>query len=344
VLTESDIGHRVVVRRVAGERDGRPVFTDLLGQLVRLDARELELRPDRDGDHPVVVPLPDVLAAKRVPPRRHRIGAEELERIAARTWPAPRTEPLGGWLLRFGEGFTSRANTALVTGDPGTDLPTALDRVTAWYRALHRRPAVQLPLPAAADVDAHLEAAGWPADPTVHVLTASLADVTTGGPAEAATGGAAGAGAAGAAALDLAITREPAEDWLAMAGARKGSLPAAARAILTGPEQRAFAEIRHPGETGEAGEAGHAGRLVAIGRGAISDGWLGITLVEVVPELRRRGLARWVLRALVDWAAGHGATDAFLQVEEHNEAARALYRGAGFRLHHTYRYRRHPDG
>lgn len=320
MLSESDIGHRVVVRRVAGERDGRPLLTDLLGELLRLDAHELELRPDRDSDHPVVVALPDVLAAKRIPPRRRRVDAEELERIAARTWPAPTTEPLGDWLLRYGEGFTSRANTALVTGDPGTDLPAALDRVVAWYRSRNRRPAVQLPLPAADDVDAHLDAAGWPAAPSVHVLTASLAETSTPAPK------------AGTDELGLEITRDPAEDWLAVAGARKGSLPAAARAILTGPELRAFAEIRQT----------TSGRLVAIGRGAISDGWLGVTLVEVVPELRRRGLARWILRALVDWAVEHGATDAFLQVEAHNEAARALYRDAGFRLHHTYRYRRHP--
>jgi N-acetylglutamate synthase len=322
MLSRSDIGHRVVVRRVAGERDGRPLFTDLLGELLRLDATELELRPDRAPDHPVVIPLPDVLAAKRVPPRRHRVAIEDLERIANATWPAPRTEPLGDWLLRYAEGWTSRANTALVTGTPGTDLETALDRVMTWYRALHRRPAVQLPLPAAADVDAHLEAEGWPADPTVHVMTARLAEVAT----ERAGGTEAGG-------LSLGITQDPAEDWLAVAGARKGSLPAAARAILTGPETRAFVEIRQPGQPGE---------LVAIGRGAISDGWLGITLVEVLPEMRRRGLARWVLRALVDWAVEEGATDAFLQVEERNEAARALYRGAGFRLHHTYRYRRCP--
>jgi ribosomal protein S18 acetylase RimI-like enzyme len=336
MLSGSDIGHRVVVRRVAGERDGRPVFTDLLGELLRLDAAELELRPDRDHDHPVIIPLPDVLAAKRVPPRRRRVAIDDLERIAARTWPAPRTEPLGGWLLRYAEGWTGRANTALVTGDPGTDLRTAVDRVTAWYRALDRRPAVQLPLPAAADVDAYLDAEGWPADPTVHVMTAGLAEVTAAGKNEPEGGKEAMAAWPG-----LEITHEPAKDWLEMAGARKGNLPAAARAILTGPEVRAFVEIR---QTTEPGQPGQPGSLIAIGRGAICDGWLGITLVEVVPGMRRRGLARTVLGALVDWAAEHGASDAFLQVEERNEAARALYRGAGFRLHHTYRYRRHPGG
>lgn len=336
MLSRADIGHRVVVRRVAGERDGRPLFSDLLGELLRLDATELELRPDRDRDRPVVVPLPAVVAAKRVPPRRHRITAEDLELIAARTWPAPRAEPLGGWLLRYAEGWTSRANSALVTGDPGTDLSTAIARVTAWYRDLDRRPAVQLPLPAAADVDAYLTARGWPADPTVHVMTAALAAVVTAGPTRpAGTDDQDGTELAGG---RLRITQEPAEDWLELAGARKGGLPAAAKAILTGPDLRAFVEIRLPSPA----PGTSPGELVAIGRGAVSDGWLGVTLVEVIPALRRRGFARQVLDALVGWGVGHGASDAFLQVEERNEAARALYRGAGFRLHHTYHYRRHP--
>jgi GNAT superfamily N-acetyltransferase len=315
MLSSDDIGHRVVVRRVVGERAGRPLFADVLGELVRLDGAELAVRPDRDPGTPVVIPLPTVVAAKRVPPRRHRIGAEELERIAARTWPAPRTEPLGGWLLRHADGWTGRANTALVAGDPGTDLPTAVDRVVAWYRALGHRPACQLPLPAAADVDAYLAARGWPADPTVHVLTAPLERIDAGE-------------ARGGPAVELA--GEPASDWLAMAGARKGGLPPAAVSVLTGPEKRIFVERR----SGD--------RLIAIGRGAVVDGWLGITLVEVVPAERRKGLARQILAALVEWAAGQGAHDAFLQVQEANAAARALYRGAGFRLHHTYRYRRSP--
>ncbi|MDX6274401.1 MAG: hypothetical protein QOJ92_1611, partial [Frankiales bacterium] len=33
-LDVHDVGHRVVVRRFAGERDGRPLFSDLLGELV----------------------------------------------------------------------------------------------------------------------------------------------------------------------------------------------------------------------------------------------------------------------------------------------------------------------
>jgi predicted GNAT family acetyltransferase len=41
-------------------------------------------------------------------------------------------------------------------------------------------------------------------------------------------------------------------------------------------------------------------------------------------------------QALAQWATTIGARRAFLQVEERNEAAVALYARLGFTTHHTY--------
>lgn len=81
----------------------------------------------------------------------------------------------------------------------------------------------------------------------------------------------------------------------------------------------------------------------AVGRGAVTsapDGtpWLGISSVRVSPAHRRQGHARAVCEALLDWGAGTGARQAYVQVEVDNHAAIALYTGLGFRLHHQTRY------
>lgn len=55
----------MVIRYVAGERDGRPLFTDALGDLVGASDTELTVRT-RKGL--VTVPVDRVVAGKRVPP------------------------------------------------------------------------------------------------------------------------------------------------------------------------------------------------------------------------------------------------------------------------------------
>ncbi|MDQ1647916.1 MAG: N-acetylglutamate synthase, partial [Cryptosporangiaceae bacterium] len=62
MLSGNDVGHRVVVRRVAGERDGRPVYSDILGEL-REWGDELVVRTADGRD--VAVPRALVAAGKR---------------------------------------------------------------------------------------------------------------------------------------------------------------------------------------------------------------------------------------------------------------------------------------
>ncbi len=56
-------------------------------------------------------------------------GVPELERLAARTWRGLEEERYGEWLLRAGGGFTGRANSVLVLGDPPAD------RLVSWLAA-----------------------------------------------------------------------------------------------------------------------------------------------------------------------------------------------------------------
>ncbi|MET0416439.1 MAG: GNAT family N-acetyltransferase, partial [Actinoplanes sp.] len=125
----------------------------------------------------------------------------------------------------------------------------------------------------------------------------------------------------------------PSEGWLAVAAGRKGGLPDAARHVLTAVDQVRFAHLYVDGT------------LMAIGRGTVTGQgrWLGLSLIEVLPAARRQGLARRVIADLAAWGASVGATHAFLQVEQHNAAAVALYQRLGFTTHHTYLTRVAPD-
>jgi hypothetical protein len=77
---------------------------------------------------------------------------------------------------------------------------------------------------------------------------------------------------------------------------------------------------------------------VAQGLAAYADDWVGFRSIEVAPTHRRRGLARTIMAALLEWGAELGATTAYLQVLGHNEPALALYDSMGFQTHHAYAY------
>ncbi|MFG1676554.1 GNAT family N-acetyltransferase [Micromonospora sp. NPDC049282] len=313
MLRQQDVGHRIVVRRIVGIREGRPLFSDALGELVELSETHITLATDGG---PLRVPVGQVHRAKRVPPARRPTAAAviALETAADEAWPAPVRGRVGDWRLRAAAGWTGRANSALPIGDPDRPLPEALDAVQRWY-AEHGQPAlVNTPLPLAAPVGAELDARGWTSRPPVLVQTAPLGTLTRAPERPAADR------------PPVALPGAPADDWLAVAADRKGGLPEAARHVLTAVDRIRFAELRVDG------------RLLAVGRGTVTGGgrWLGVSLLEVLPEARRQGLAGAVVRALAGWGAAEGATHAFLQVEQSNVGAVALYRRLGFTTHHTY--------
>jgi N-acetylglutamate synthase len=244
---------------------------------------------------------------------RSPLDVADLERLAARGWRGSEEAALGEWLLRAGGGFTGRANSVLVAGDPDLPLPDAVDAVTAWYRDRGLRPCAQLPGRQARSADAAFAAAGWARDEDVLVLTAPLSPAPDGG-------------------VPVDLSPTPDDAWLAGYHHRGRPLPPTARAVLTNAEDVVFASVRLD-----------EGPPAAVARGVVTDDWLGVAAVTVAEEHRRRGLATAVMAALQRWGAGRGASWVYLQVTSSNAPARALYRSAGFIEHHRYHYRSAVD-
>jgi len=246
---------------------------------------------------------------------------DTLERIAAGHWQGGETDALGHWMLRAGNGFTGRANSALAIGDPGLPLDAALAAVTDWYRARNLPPMVAVPrsLSGGSSLDDLLAERRWPARPgPAYVMTAAVA-----GPAGALSF---------PAGTRLHMDPEPDDAWLSLYHYRGTSvLPPVARQILTSAPWQAFASIRDT-----------ARRPVAIARLSVGGGWAGITAVEVAADQRRRGLGTLITQAVRAQAARQGVGQVFLQVETTNTSARALYERCGFAYSHWYQYRVAP--
>ena len=321
MLRRQDVGHRVVVRRIVGVSQERTLYSDALGELVDLTETDLTIATEKGT---LRVPLDEVHRAKRVPAARRPPAADviALELAANDAWPAPIQSRLGSWILRAAGNWTGRANSALAVGDPDRTLEAAIDAVVEWYSAHGQQPLINAPMPLAAPVNAALDRRGWTARPLTLVQTSPIGSLM----------------AAILARGDLPpveLADSAGEDWFAMVAEHKGTLSATAESVLTAVPDVVFARV-HDAD----------GDLIAVARGAVTgpDRWLGISLLQTAPAARRRGIAQQVLGGLAQWATQRGSTRAYLQVEERNAAAVALYGRVGFSTHHTYLTREAPAG
>ncbi|MDX2296251.1 MULTISPECIES: GNAT family N-acetyltransferase [Streptomyces] len=320
-VTSADVGKRVSVRYVTDSPSEGERFTDAVGVLTSWDAGVLTIT--RKSGETVRIPEPRLVAGKVVPaaPARRRGPAAtfpELSRAAARAWQPVESEMLGEWTLRAADGFTRRANSVLPAGDPGLPVADALAVVREWY-ADRKLPAyVQTATGAEGTqelLSAELERLGWTREVTAELRIAALAPLADREPGP----------------VEVRLSRTPDEAWLRRYQRFTATSPAVRQVLGAGPSVW-FASVAGTGEV-----------PAAIGRCVVDGRWAGFLAIEVDPELRRRGLATAVMTALARQALDEGASAAWLQVESDNEAARALYEGMGFAVHHHYHHYRQAE-
>jgi ribosomal protein S18 acetylase RimI-like enzyme len=235
--------------------------------------------------------------------RRSPDLAAELDPLADAAFPAAQREELDGWVLRADPGRHRRTRAAWPRTAGTLPLAARVDALERWYADRGLPGRVQL------------TPASQPAGLDDLLATRGwVVDAPSGvwtaplSDLRATTGG-----------WDVAVADRPDPAWWTVGGA-----DAAVLGRVTVP--CAYA---------------HCGAAAA--RGALDGGWLGIYEVATAPDARRRGAASAVIAALAAWGAARGAHAAYLQVEDHNAAARALYTRLGMQRSYGYRYRLAPE-
>ena len=234
-----------------------------------------------------------------------------LEPIAARGWPAAVSARLGGWRLHASAGQSGRINTCWPLDAPDRSVEEAIAAAEAWYASRGMTPRFKIvegcshPL----DLAERLAARGYtPRTPTLTMV----------GPL------------AGALDPDATILDEPDVAFRQVFADPAFGHDADARerleALARVPRPRAFALIRVDGAP------------AAVGVSAIEADWAGIMGMRTSPSFRRQGLARRIFRTLTAAAAKSGARRGYLQVEEGNASAIALYEAEDFASKYRYRY------
>jgi ribosomal protein S18 acetylase RimI-like enzyme len=310
-IPEALFGARVSLRHRVGTRDGRPLYSDAVGELGTAGAEAVVVATRRG---PVRVERAAVVAVRAVPPappRRAPLAAvARLEGLCADAWPAPVDRPLGRWRLRAADGWTGRANAALAVGDPGMPVAAALAQVRRFAAEHGIGPRVHVPV--GSPWERAVTAEGWVLD-VGHAAGAESSVLV--GPLD------------GEPDPRVELAEHPSPEWWALA--LDGPPTPTQRRVLDpgAPLRTAFGLLRGP-----------SGEALGQVRAAVVADHLHVSVLRVAPAARRRGMATALMATAAAWGREQGARWSVLQVAVHNTAAVALYGRLGHVEHHRYRY------
>lgn len=237
-----------------------------------------------------------------------------LEEASLNSLPGLQTLLYDGWILRYGAGYTGRANS--VTALYGSTLETEekIDFCERFYQERGLKPAFRLTHHSQPEsLDSLLEARGYRLGRGTSVKTLALTQeypLPTEG---------------------LSLEAKPTQAWLEtffrMREQSEDYLPTLQAILENVPSRCAYATLSQEDET------------VAVGLAIVENGLVGFFDITTHPEQRKRGFGRQMMHALLQWGRENGAQDAFLQVMQDNLPALKLYESLGFQEVYTYWYR-----
>lgn len=238
-----------------------------------------------------------------------------LESRLVNAWPSFEVELADGWLMRFAEGYSKRANAATPILPGATLDPALVDHVRQAFAERGVSPCFRLTGVEDGSADAVLADAGFVLyDPSL-CLVAPLGNELV---------------------RDTAVVIRPAPkpDWIAAAaaayGGDKSNADRLGRIVRMIREPAAFATVMLDEEP------------AAWGLAVAERGYVGLYDIVVSPNLRGIGIGRRLVESLMAWGHGQGASRAYLQMRESNDVAHALYRSLGFGTAYRYTHRVQP--
>jgi GNAT superfamily N-acetyltransferase len=238
-----------------------------------------------------------------------------LERLAFRAWPSLETVEYDGWVLRFANGYTKRANSVNPHFGSTLPVPEKVAHCETLYEARGLPTIFRLtPFSRPTKLDRALADRGYDLFDRSLVMTTSLnraQDLEIGSVLHV-------QGDMWFAAFDRLCRLDP----ITQATHR--------RIIETAQEKSCFALIERDSEP------------IACGLGVLVDSAVGLFDLLTGEAHRHRGHGTAVAGSILRWAHDHGARTAFLQIHSENEPARRLYEGFGFEVAYPYWYRAKP--
>jgi GNAT superfamily N-acetyltransferase len=240
-----------------------------------------------------------------------------IEELSLNNWPAFSTLLYDGWVLRFAEGYTKRANSISPLYSSSMDLNHKIGQCESLY-ARNRLPTVFKITPFAQPehLDRVLADRGYATlDPTsVQVRTLDLIGEPT----------------LPTATIDEQL-RMPWIEQFCRISRLDETAKASITRLLSGIRTKAgYISLRHEDQ------------VVACGLGVIERGWIGLYDIVADAPYRNRGFAEQMILHLLRWGKQQGASHSYLAVAANNAPALRLYAKLGYKETYRYWYRVAP--
>ncbi len=241
---------------------------------------------------------------------------QRIEEASLNAWPSLQQMLYDGWVVRFSNGYTKRANSINPVYGGSLDPDEKIAVCEKLYRDQNLPVIFRLTsFGAPPGLDSMLARRGYQQIEPSWAMHADLHE------------------------LDLtrapALREEPLDAWLALFYTLSGEADAphrdTHRTMLKTMAARCFFV-----------SLVDAGQVVSCGLGVLEHDYFGLFNLVTAPEQRTRGYGVQLVGGMLAWAKAQGATHAYLQVLGSNASARHVYNKVGFQDCYSYWYRVTP--
>lgn len=240
--------------------------------------------------------------------------ARRIEELSLNHWPALSTLFYDGWVLRFADGYTKRANSVQPLYPSSRDLKEKVETCEKIYAENGLGTVFKMtPFAEPESLDPFLAERGYAVVDPVLIQTMELRRLR---PPDI-----------GTVEIKETITAEWIGHFCRLGGADPRFAGVMGRMLSNLRTKRGFATLAHED------------RVIACGMAVVEREFVGLYDIVVDERFRGRGFGEQLVRHLLHWGKMCGAGYGYLAVIEENAPARRLYAKVGFADAYRYWYR-----
>lgn len=238
---------------------------------------------------------------------------QTIEEISLNAWPSLQQILYDGWVLRFANGYTKRANSVNPVYISTQDVYEKIKRCEQIYIDKNLKPTFRLTSIAYPEnLDEILAQSGFEKKDVSSVQVMNLESIKL------------------QPIGSVRLWTEFSQDWLD-SFVRLGGVAVAQETLASMlrniASKKCFAVLLNDNQ------------VVSCGLGVLENQYIGLFEIITAPTERRKGFGKEIILNILAWGQQNGAKKAYLQVVLYNEPALNLYSNLGFQEAYRYHYR-----